>query len=234
MAPAEIRIRDYAENLFLFLQELNGRDFSIGFSEHERIRRLLARLAAEGRIPDDLGALKPYLAAAVCTTRAQQKEFYRRYERWAARFALDDGETGAKMSPETDPVEEFEKLGFRFGKWIPIFIFVAVLLVFGTVVLLTTDFGGIKKPVAGDTVAVPGSISSEPSQQTPAENRPQPITTTPPTVENTGPGEPAEPSEPTQKPLVPVAAFLCLVWSSPWRFETPGGILSSENIPRTR
>lgn len=87
-----------AERIEQFLASLREADaFSIGVDQVLRVHALLARLASEGRLPEDSQALARIIGPIVCRSGREQDVFRERFDHWFAR-------SGAVEKPAPLPV----------------------------------------------------------------------------------------------------------------------------------
>src|SRR5262245_10691051 len=75
------------EDLLDLREELRNAGFDPGLQRAIAAHNLLLGLAAQGRLPTDLGAWRTWLAPVFCSAPGEQEEFYRRYAGWVQRHA---------------------------------------------------------------------------------------------------------------------------------------------------
>jgi hypothetical protein len=81
-SAAKIGAREF-EGLFDFLDNLRASGYVIDTRQWMALNDLLIALVAKGETFDNVGRLKTIIAPLVCSTPAQQIDFYSRFEQWA-------------------------------------------------------------------------------------------------------------------------------------------------------
>ena len=93
------------ERLFSFLDSLWLSGYDIDARQYLALNHLLMALIAQGETFEDLSGLKTMIAPLVCSTPAEQEDFYRRFERWSIALQF---ERAARNRQASEPVESFE------------------------------------------------------------------------------------------------------------------------------
>ena len=133
------------EDLLRFIDQLRRAGFDISTQQFAAAQNVLIALAVHGSWPDELRALRTWLAPVICSSPQEQENFYRRFDHWIEQRAKRDPRPGPGPTPGPGPVNP-EK-----AKSLPKIVLIAgtaLAIVLGVILLLPR----IPRTLAGQVV----------------------------------------------------------------------------------